>query len=177
MKEVRLHDKTFVEFISHEEILQTVRKLAAEVEQDVEDIPVFIITLKGGFMFGSDFAKAFTKPAVFDFIRLKSYRDTESTGDVQVLVDVTEDIENKEVYVLEDIVDTGNTLEKIIGLLKEKKPKFIKIVTLFYKPDAYEKAYPIDFSGFEIPKKFIVGYGLDYNEKGRNLKDVYQLKM
>ncbi len=177
MKEVVLHDKTFVKYISSEQIKKEVKRLAEEVEKDVSDIPVFVITLKGGFMFGSDFAKAFKKPALFDFIRVKSYINTESTGDVEVILNVTENIKDKEVYILEDIVDTGNTLEKIMALLQSHQPKFIKIVTLFYKPEAYKKNIPVDFVGFEIPKKFIVGYGLDYNELGRNLKEVYQLKI
>jgi adenylate kinase len=177
MKEIVLQDKTFIQYIPREEIDRVVKRLAREVEKDASDVPVFVITLKGGFMFGSDFAKHYNKSAVFDFIRLKSYENMESTGKVEIILDVTENISGKEVYVLEDIVDTGNTLEHIITLLKQKNPKFIKIVTLFYKPEAYKKEFPVDFVGFEIPKKFIVGYGLDYNEQGRNLSEVYQLKI
>jgi len=176
MKEIRLHDKVFVPFLKEEQILEAVRRLAEEVARDVQDMPVFIIVLKGGFIFGSDFAKFYNGPAVFDFIRLKSYRDTRSTGKPEVLLDITENIKGKEVYVLEDIVDTGNTLGTILDLVNKHQPKSVKIVTLFFKPEAYKKDYPVHFVGLEIPNKFIVGYGLDYNELGRNLPDVYQLK-
>ena len=177
MKEITLYDKTFVKFITHEEILQIVNKLAHAVEKDASDLPVFITVLKGGMLFAADFAKAYKKQALFDFIRVKSYVNIQSQGKVKVLLDVSENIKEKEVYVLEDIVDTGNTLEKIIEILQKHQPRSIKIISLFFKPDAYKKNYPVHFIGKEIPNKFIVGYGLDYNELGRNLKDVYQLKI
>jgi hypoxanthine phosphoribosyltransferase len=176
MKEIKIHDKTFVEFIPEKKILEAVDFLAEQVRKDTTGKPVFIIVLKGGLLFGADFAKAYNGDAVFDFIRLKSYSGTESTGKVEVILNVHEQLEGKEVYVLEDIVDTGHTLEKIREILKNKHPKYIKIVTLFYKPDSYVKDFPVDFVGIKIPNKFIVGYGLDYDEEGRNLRDVYQLK-
>jgi len=176
MDVIRLDDKEFVKFIPHGKILSAVEKLARQVEKDTSDVPVFVVVLKGGMIFASDFAKAYKKPAIFDFIRVKSYRDTRSTGEVKVLLDISEDIRGKEVYVLEDIVDTGNTLGKIIEMLEKHQPAFVKIVTLFFKPEAYKKDHPVHFTGMEIPNKFIVGYGLDYNELGRNLQDIYQLK-
>ncbi len=175
-KEVRLHDKIFELFISHEEIMKVVKNLAAQIEAEIKDIPVFIITLKGAANFGMDFAKYFNKNAIFDYIRLKSYDGISASGKPEVILDVTENIEGKQVYVLEDIVDTGNTLETIIQILKAKNPASVKIVALFFKPEAYKKNYPLDYVGMSIPNKFIVGYGLDYDELGRNLNDVYQLK-
>ena len=176
--DIRLHDKIFTPYISHEEILEKVRSLAHEVHKDAgEDVPVFIVVLKGSFMFASDFLKAYEKDAVVDFIRIKSYEGTSSTGKAEVLLDVTENLKGKKVYILEDIVDTGNTLKKVLDLVKKHQPGQLKIVSLFYKPEAYKYDYPIDFVGFEIPNRFIVGYGLDYNELGRNLKNIYQLKI
>ncbi|NPA42759.1 MAG: hypoxanthine phosphoribosyltransferase [Chlorobi bacterium] len=176
MDEIVLHDKRFVKFISHREILEAVRRLAERVADDAGEMPVFVAVLKGGFVFASDFAKAYRRPAVFDFIRVKSYKGTASSGEVEVLLDVSEDLQGKEVYVLEDIVDTGQSLEKIVELLSAKNPKSLKTVALFFKPEAYRKDIPVDYKGIVIPNKFIVGYGLDYNELGRNLPDVYQLK-
>ncbi len=175
-KTVRLHDKTFELFIPHEEIMKAVKNLAGQIEAEVKETPVFIITLKGATNFGMDFAKYFNKNAIFDYIRLKSYVGTSTTGKPEVILDVTENIEGKDVYVLEDIVDTGNTLEEIIRLLQAKNPASVKIVALFFKPEAYTKDYELDYVGMSIPNKFIVGYGLDYNELGRNLNDIYQLK-
>lgn len=176
MNEIRLHDKIFVPFISADEISRAVRRLARQVRKDVTDIPVFITVLKGGFVFAADFAKHYDGPAEFDFIRVKSYRNTQSSGIVEILLDITADIRDREIYVLEDIVDTGNTLGTILDMIYKHRPKSVKIVSLFFKPEAYKKDYPVHFVGLEIPNKFIVGYGLDYNELGRNLKDVYQLK-
>ncbi len=176
MNQIQIKDKVFEKFISEDEILEAVKKLASDVMRDADDHSVFVVVLKGAFMFGSEFAKHYTKPAIFDFIRVKSYRDTQSSGNVEVILDIHEDVKGKDVYVLEDIVDTGNTLEKIREMILSKNPASLKIVTLFFKPEAYKKNYPVDYKGFIIPNKFIVGYGLDYNELGRNLKHVYQLK-
>ena len=176
--DIRIHDKIFTPYISHDEILEKVRFLAGKVLQDAgEETPVFIVVLKGSFMFASDFLKAFEKDAVIDFIRIKSYEGTTSTGKTEVLLDVTEKLQGKKVYILEDIVDTGNTLKIVLELVQKHQPGQLKIVSLFYKPEAYKYDYPIDFVGFEIPNRFIVGYGLDYNELGRNLKNIYQLKI
>jgi adenylate kinase len=178
MKEIRLHDKKFVPYIDKEKIASAVKKLANEIENFADDTPtVFVVVLKGSFIFASDFAKAYKKEAIFEFYRLKSYEGTKTTGKVDVIVDIDKElIKNKRVVVLEDIVDTGNTLEKIIKELQKKQPSELKIATLFYKPEAYTKNIPIDFVGMKIPNNFIVGYGLDYNELGRNLPEIYKLK-
>ncbi len=176
--ELRIHDKIFVPFISHEKILERINMLAREVKNDVPagQIPLFIVVLKGSYMFASDFSKAYDAPAIMDFMRVKSYEGISSSGKPEILLPVTEKIEGKYVYILEDIVDTGNTLHFIREILIKKNPASLKIVSLFFKPKAYKYDIPVDFTGFEIPNKFIVGYGLDYDELGRNLKDVYQLK-
>ncbi len=176
MNDIRLHDKVFEPYISQDEILRTVRELSRRVAEDVQGMPVFIVTLKGAAPFAMDFAKFYQGDAVFDYIRVKSYAGTGSTGKVDIILDVTENIEGKNVYILEDIVDTGTTLEIVLDMVKKKNPASVKVVTLFHKPEAYQKNIPLDFIGMNIPNKFIVGYGLDYNELGRNLQDIYQLK-
>ena len=178
MKEIQLHDKIFEPYINAERIAQAIKKLAVELDYYAKDEPlVFVSVLKGSFMFTSDLAKEYTKPAFFEFFRLKSYEGTQTSGEVKVIVDVEESlIKDKRVIVLEDIVDTGNTLEKIYEVLEAKNPKSIKIATLFFKPESYKKSLPIDFVGMEIPNDFIVGFGLDYDELGRNLPEIYKLK-
>ncbi|NPA46542.1 MAG: hypoxanthine phosphoribosyltransferase [Chlorobi bacterium] len=177
--EIQILDKRFVRYIPHGEILAKVEELARRVHADAagaDEIPVFVVVLKGGMIFAADFAKAYPGEMILDYMRVKSYEGTGSTGKVRLLIPPSENLEGRPVYLLEDIVDTGNTLAFLVDELKKHRPAFVKIVTLFYKPEAYKKDLPVDFAGMEIPNKFIVGYGLDYNELGRNLKDVYQLK-
>jgi len=175
--EIQILDKRFERYIPHAHIMEAVKELAARVREDAGDkVPVFVVVLKGGMIFAADFAKEYDGEMIMDYIRVKSYAGTGSTGKVELLIPPSEDLEGRPVYVLEDIVDTGNTLEFLVEELKKHHPDFVKIVTLFYKPSAYRKSLPVDFAGMEIPNEFIVGYGLDYHERGRNLKDVYQLK-
>jgi adenylate kinase len=178
MKEIQLHDKKFIPYINKEQIAMAVSKVAEQIEKDAKDNPVvFVVVLKGSFIFASDLAKIYNGKATFEFYRLKSYEGTKSSGKVDILIDIDEKfIKNKTVIVLEDIVDTGNTLEKIVEELQKKQPASLKIATLFYKPEAYTKNIPIDYVGMEIPNKFIVGYGLDYDELGRNIPEIYRLK-
>ncbi len=178
MESIQLHDKTFEPYIDKDKIAKAVSSLANQIEKYAGNEPiVFIVVLKGSFIFAADLAKQYTKDAVFEFYRLKSYEGTQTSGDVKILVDIDTDlIKGKKVVVLEDIVDTGNTLEKIMSELTKKQPADIKIATLFFKPNAYKKDFPIDFVGMEIPNAFIVGYGLDYDELGRNLPEIYRLK-
>jgi hypoxanthine phosphoribosyltransferase len=128
--------------------------------------------LNGSFMFASDLYKEITIDSQITFLKLASYQGTGSTGTVKRLIGINEDIKDKTVVVIEDIVDTGNTLESIIKQLKGYEPKEIIFVTLLFKPDAYKKDFKIDYFAFEIPNDFIVGYGLDYNGYGRNIKDI-----
>jgi hypoxanthine phosphoribosyltransferase len=177
MDEIRILDKTFVKYIPHSRIMEAVERLAGQVAEEMQDQPaVFMVVLKGGMVFAADFAKAYPGPMIMDYLRVKSYSGTESTGRVEMLIPPSEDIQGRPVYILEDIVDTGNTLEFLVEELEKRGPASVKVVSLFFKPEAYRKNLPVDFVGMEIPNKFIVGYGLDYKELGRNLKDVYQLK-
>lgn len=173
---IKLHDKYFKKFISEAQIQEAVDRMASEMATDLKDEqPIFIGILNGVFMFFADFMKAYPFPCEMSFIKLASYHGTSSTGDIKELIGLTQNIEGRTVVVLEDIIDTGNTLEELHKIFKAKKVKQLKIGTLFFKPEAYKKQYKIDYIGMEIPNKFIVGYGLDYDELGRNLPEVYQL--
>ncbi|WP_082113249.1 adenylate kinase [Kordia jejudonensis] len=173
---IKLHDKYFKKFITEAEIQEAVARMASEVANDLKDEePIFIGILNGVFMFFSDFMKAYPFPCEMSFMKLSSYHGTTSTGEIKELIGLSQNIEGRTVVVLEDIIDTGNTLEELHNIFKAKKVKQFKIGTLFFKPEAYTKQYNIDYIGIEISNKFIVGYGLDYDELGRNLPEVYQL--
>ena len=140
-------------------------------------MPLFLCVLNGAFPFASDLFRASEGiDAEIAFIRLKSYEGTCTTGNVRQLLGLESDIEGRTVIIVEDIVDTGNTIHNLIGTLQEKKPADIKIATLLFKPEALEKPIKPDYVGFSIPKKFIIGFGLDINEKARDLNDIYVLK-
>lgn len=173
---VKLHDLHFKPFISEQEIETTVQRLANEIAKDLKDeVPVFIGILNGSFMFVSDFVKKYPKPSEVTFIKLASYEGVKSTEDIQRLIGLTQDLTGRTVVILEDIIDSGNTLEEIHRIFKNEKVKELKIATLFFKPEAYNKDYKLHYIGFKIPNKFIVGYGLDYDGLGRYLPSVYQL--
>jgi hypoxanthine phosphoribosyltransferase len=175
--EILLHDKLFVPFISAQEIDFALTNMAKQIEDDfTEEIPVFIGVLNGGFMVVSDLLKKYNSPCEVSFIKLASYEGTQSNSGVKQLIGLNQNLEGRTVIVIEDIVDTGHTLEELKSLFKEQKVKHFKIATLFLKPDAYKKDIKIDYVGIRIPDRFIVGYGLDYNGLGRNLTEVYQLK-
>lgn len=176
MAVIKLHDKFFKPFLSEAEIEAAVRKVAHAVAADYKDqVPIFVGVLNGSFMFVSDVLKHYEHPCEVSFVKLSSYSGLTSTGIVETLLDVPENIEGRVVIILEDIIDTGRTLQKLVHLFANANVKEFKIATLFYKPSVYNGEYSIDYVGMEIPDKFIVGYGLDYNELGRNLKEVYQL--
>lgn len=173
---IKLHDKVFKPYLREEQILAAVEKIAAEIAEDYKDeTPIFVGVLNGAFMFVSDFLKAYQFPCQVSFVRLSSYQGLTSTGIVETLLDVPEDIEGRSIIILEDVIDTGRTLKKLVHLFSQTNAKEFKIASLFYKPDIYNGEYTIDYVGMEIPDTFIVGYGLDYNELGRNLRAVYQL--
>lgn len=176
-KVIQLHDKQFVPFISAQEIDFAIATMAAQVEADFADeTPIFVGVLNGAFMVFSDFMKHYKKPCEVNFIKLASYEGTTSTNDVKQLIGLNQDLSGKTVIVLEDIVDTGNTIVELKELFKKQNVKHLKIATLFLKHEVYNKDIKIDYVGIRIPNKFIVGYGLDYDGLGRNLSEVYQLK-
>ncbi len=174
---IQLHDKEFVPFISAEEIDFAIAKMAEQVEADFgEEVPVFVGILNGAFMVVSDFMKHYKKPCEVSFVKLSSYEGTSSTHEIKQLIGINQDLSGRSVVVIEDIVDTGNTLEGLKDMFKRQNVKSFKIATLFFKPDAYTKDIKIDYVGIRIPNKFIVGFGLDYDGLGRNLPEVYQLR-
>jgi hypoxanthine phosphoribosyltransferase len=174
---IQLHDKQFVPFISAKEIEFAIEKMVAQVEADfANEIPVFIGVLNGSFMVVSDFMKSYKKPCELSFIKMASYEGTSSTDAVKHLIGLNQDLSGRSVVIIEDIVDTGNTLVELKELFKQQKVKHFKIATLFFKPEAYKKDIKIDYVGIRIPNKFIVGFGLDYDGLGRNLPEVYKLK-
>lgn len=173
---IKLHDKYFKPFISEGEILAAIKKVADAIAEDYKgEIPIFVGVLNGSFMFVSDFLKAYQHTCEVSFVRLSSYQGLSSTGIVETLLDVPDNIEGRSVIILEDIIDTGRTVKKLIDIFSAINVKEFKIATLFYKSEVYNGEYDIDYFGMKIEDKFIVGYGLDYNELGRNLKEVYQL--
>lgn len=174
---IKLHDKYFKPFISEQEIDDAVSKMVDEVLADLGDeIPVFVGILNGSFMFVSDFVKKYPKPCEVTFIKLASYEGVKSTEDIQRLIGLTQDLTGRTVVILEDIIDSGNTLEEVHRIFKSENVKLLLIATLFYKPQAYKKDYKLHYVGIEIPNKFIVGYGLDYDGLGRDIPEVYQIK-
>lgn len=173
---LKVHDKHFTPFISEEEISRQVSRIAHEMNQDLaQKDPIFLGILNGAFMFASDLYKQLTFPCQITFLKLASYSGTQSTGRVKQLIGINMELKNRVVVVLEDIVDTGVTLETILMQLSGFQPSEIQVATFLHKPEATVREVKLDYVGMEIPNDFIVGYGLDYDGYGRNLKEIYQL--
>lgn len=173
---IKLHDKYFKPFLTESQITAAIQKIADEVAVDYkEKTPIFVGVLNGAFMFVSDFLKAYAYSCEVSFVKLSSYQGLTSTGIVETLLDPPENIEGRSVIILEDIIDSGRTLQQLVHLFSNSNVKEFKVASLFYKSEVYNGEYSIDYVGIEIPDRFIVGYGLDYKELGRNLKEVYQL--
>lgn len=177
MSVIKLHDLYFTPFISASEIDKIVSSLVKQVTEDLpkNEVPLFIGILNGSFLFASDFIRKFKGNCEVSFVKLSSYQGIKSSEIVNQLIGINEDISNKTIIILEDIIDTGATLHKIYDIFKTKNIKELKIATLFFKPDVYKKELPINYIGKNIDDIFIVGYGLDYNGLGRNLPSIYQL--
>ena len=176
MELIKINDKTFEPYVSAEELNQIAERMASEVYQDLQESrPIFIAVLNGSFMFAADFLRHYKGECEISFVKRASYKGTQSTGKVHQLIGLSTPVEGRDVVILEDIIDTGNTLEEIYRLFENQKVKSFRIATLFFKPDAYKKDLKIDYVGKPIPNRFIVGYGLDFDEIARNLPQVYQL--
>lgn len=177
MDQVTLRDKTFKLYISHERISAAVQKIADQMNRDLAGKdPLFVCVLNGAFMFAAELLKKITLvESEITFVKMASYRGTHSTGIIRQLIGLNEVIENRTVVVLEDIVDSGSTIENIIAQLKEMNPREIRLASLLLKPGALVKKVNLDYVGMEIPNDFIVGFGLDYDGYGRNLKDIYSI--
>ncbi len=176
MTRVTLSDKTFKKHVSAKDIDKAVAEIARMINKDLKDKkPLFLPVLNGAFMFASDLMKRLTIDAEVSFIKVSSYKGTGSTGNVKQLIGLNENIEGRTIVIVEDIVDTGLTIETVIMLLKEMKPAEIKVATLLYKPEAFRKKFELDYVAIMVPNDFMVGYGLDYNGLGRNLPEIYVL--
>jgi hypoxanthine phosphoribosyltransferase len=177
MQTVTLHDKSFELFISEQTIHEAITLLAQKINHDyVGKNPLFLGILNGSFLFAADLFRQIKGNAEISFLKMASYEGTATTGKINELIGLNEDISNRHVIVIEDIVDTGITLEKIISDLQKKQAASIAIATLLFKPAAYQKTIPVNYVGLEVGNDFLVGYGLDYDGLGRNLKEIYKLK-
>jgi|SRR3954469_3266660 hypoxanthine phosphoribosyltransferase len=173
---IKLHDKTFDTYLSEAQIQEKIRNIAEELNRDYKDKrPLFIAILNGSFMFAADLFKYLSIDAEICFIKLASYRGMKSSGNVITAIGLDVDLFGRDVVIVEDIVDTGKTLNEFLPKLDHQQPKSLRIAALLHKPDATQYPLKIDYLGFSIPNKFVVGYGLDYDGLGRNLKEIYQL--
>lgn len=176
MSTIQVHDKKFRPYINAEEIQVRIKAVADELNKDYAGKrPIFIAILNGSFMFASDLFKYVTIEAEICFIKLASYKGTKSTGNVITSIGLDEPLEGRHVVIIEDIVDTGNTLTKFLPQLHVQQPASLKIAALLQKPDALEHPLDINYLGFSVPNKFLLGFGLDYDGLGRNLGEIYQL--
>lgn len=174
-KRIKLLDKTFEVMIPAEEIDRAVERVAKRLNEDYRDreTPLFLGVLNGAFMFMSDLIKKIDFTCELSFVKLASYSGTSTTGKVQELIGLKNNIEGRHVIIVEDIVDTGESMAHLMRSLEGHKPASVEVCTLFYKPASYSKPFPINYRAMEIGNEFIVGYGLDYDQLGRNLKDIY----
>lgn len=178
MSNIQLHDKIFVPYLTESEIQQAISRLADNINKDYQGKEVlFLSVLNGAFMFTSDLMKKITLDCEISFMKVSSYAGTESTGRIDELIGLNTSVTNRNIIILEDIVDTGITIDKVIKLLELQDPSSIEVCTILFKEEAYKGHHPPKYFGFEIPNKFVVGYGLDYDQLGRNLPEIYQVKI
>ncbi|MEO7445965.1 MAG: hypoxanthine phosphoribosyltransferase [Ferruginibacter sp.] len=176
MSEIRVNDRIFVPYLTAAQIDTEVKRLGNEINRDYDGKrPLFIAILNGSFMFASDLFKEITIDAEICFIKLASYKGTRSTGHVITSIGLDESLKGRHVVVLEDIVDTGKTLNEFLPQLRDQQPASLKITSLLHKPEALIYPIEIDYLGFAVPNKFLLGYGLDFDGLARNLKEIYQL--
>lgn len=176
MSIIKVNDKSFEPYLTAAQIDTEVQRLASEINKDYTGKkPLFIAILNGSFMFASDLFKALTIECEICFIKLASYKGTKSTGQVITSIGLDAILTNRDVIILEDIVDTGKTLSEFLPQLENQQPESLKIVALLHKPEATTHPLKIDYLGFEVPNKFLLGYGLDYDGYSRNLKEIYTL--
>ncbi len=177
METIKVNDKEFVPYLKNEELQVLIKDLAEKVYEDYKDeTPIFVGVLNGVIMFFSDFLKYYPGDCEIAFLQVSSYAGTQSTGIVYKKMELTKEVEGRHIILMEDIIDTGNTIENLFGYFQNThRPKSLKVATLLLKPEVYNKEFKIDYIAKEIPNKFVLGYGLDYDELGRNLPDLYQL--
>jgi hypoxanthine phosphoribosyltransferase len=176
MKAILVKDKEFRISIPAAEIQAAVRKVASAINRDYKGRnPLFVAVLNGSFMFAADLLRRISVPCEISFIKVSSYSGTSSTSTVQELIGLNQDIKGRHVIILEDIIDTGITLEMILEKLQKQGPEDIRIACFCHKPAAFQKSFTIDYLGMNIPNDFVIGYGLDYDGYGRNLADIYTI--
>jgi len=176
MPTLKVHDKEFIPYITAAQIEEQVNRVAAEINKDYENKkPLFIAVLNGAFIFAADLFKKINVESEICFIKLASYKGVKSTGKVITAIGLDAELYGRDVIIIEDIVDTGKTLSQFLPQLEHHHPSSLKIATLLHKPDAMVYPVKIDYLGFTIPNKFVLGYGLDYDGLGRNIKEIYQL--
>jgi hypoxanthine phosphoribosyltransferase len=176
MRKIKILDKEFQISIPYATIKQAVEQVATQINDDFASEEVFFICiLNGSFMFAADLMKRIKIPNQISFVKISSYEGETSTGVTKKLIGLNEDINGRHVIIIEDIIETGLTLDHIVKDLKLAKPASLKIATLLFKPQAYHHNFKVDYFGLEIPNDFIVGYGLDYNGYGRNYEDIYSV--
>ena len=176
MPVIKVHDKEFEPYLTSDEIDVQVSRVAAEINNDyVGKNPLFIAILNGSFIFAADLFKKIDVEAEICFIKLASYKGVKSTGKVITAIGLDAEIIGRDVLIVEDIVDTGKTLSQFLPQIERQQPSSLKVVSLLHKPEAMVHPIKIDYLGFTIPNKFVLGYGLDYDGLGRNIKEIYQL--
>ena len=176
MSRVTIKDKTFETSIPEAEILERVKAVAAQINQDMADKnPLFLAVLNGAFVFAADLMREITIPCEISFVKLASYQGTTSTGKVHEVLGVNENLSGRTIVIIEDIVDTGLTMKQMIESLGTRNPESIHICTLLLKPEKLKEKLDVEYVAFRIPNDFILGYGQDYDQQGRNLRDIYTL--
>lgn len=177
MDRVTVNGKSFRMSIPEADILREVDRVAAELNRDMADAnPIFLCVLNGAFMFAADLMKRVTMPCEISFVKLSSYAGTQSTGDVRQLIGLSDSLRGRNVVIVEDIVDSGLTMLRLLDLVREHEPRDVRICSLLVKPDKLKVDLHVDYVAMEIPNDFIVGYGLDYDGMGRNLPSIYTLE-
>lgn len=177
MESVSVHDKKFNLYLKNEQIINAIEKIAKQLNEDLKDKnPLFIVVLNGAFVFASELITRFNGPCEVSFVRLSSYEGTESSNKVREIIGLQENVNDRIVVFIEDIIDTGLTMHMAKERLKSEGAKEVLLATLLFKPKAFKHNYNIKYIGIEIPNDFIIGFGLDYNEQGRNLQDIYKIQ-
>lgn len=176
MSIVKIKDKTFKTFIPEKEILEHVKVVADSINEDMKDKnPLFLAVLNGSFIFAADLMRMITIPCQISFVKLASYQGTTSTGKITEVIGINEDLAGRNVIIVEDIVDTGLTMKRMVETLGTRRPESIHICTLLVKPEKLQVDLDIEYAAMSIPNDFIVGYGLDYDQEGRGLRDIYSI--
>lgn len=177
MNEVTIKDKTFEVFIPEAEVLKRVKAVAERINRDMAGKnPLFLAVLNGAFIFAADLMREMTIPCEISFVKLASYQGTTSTGNVKEIIGINEDLTGRTVIIVEDIVDTGLTMKRMIEAIGTRNPASVHICTLLVKPEKLQVPLNIEYAAMEIPNDFILGYGLDYDQQGRTLRDIYRIK-